>query len=208
MNEREEKIIQAAEEVIPELFEKSSEETILYCEKNSTEMVEGFLEAFRNVLEQAVDSLQESSDNKIGYLLFSCLHSSIFLRNYMVRIDLMGDDFYKKEALATSYWDAGNIYLLFEQDIESIRQKVGKKVPRIRAYEVDYIRYTYEWYYHRMAEEFIREMLGGMFGNTSKTNMRKEEEIKILFGEYMGTADFLYHIGKEELYEVFQDICR
>lgn len=209
MKERKDEIMKVVAELIPELFEESSAETVLFCEKKSSEIVDGFLEVFAKVLEQAVQKTKEDGGRKIQYLLFSYLHSSIFLKKYLIRIDLMGSEFYMEEPLATSYWDAGDIYSHFEKDITEMARKMAGRVPRLREYEVDYIRYAYAPYYHRMAEELIREMMRGILESSRKPyEDAGEESIKILFGEYMGEADILYNIGKENMNEIFQDLCR
>ena len=210
MSGRKEKIMEAAKEVFPEQFEKSSAETIRRCEEKSSEMAEGFLRAFEEAAEHAICRKEADSSSEVRYLLFSWLHSSIFLKRYLIRIDLMGQGFYNEPPLAVSYWDAGEIYFLFEKDIEEISGKVRKKVPRIRRYEEDYMRYAYAPYYHRMTKGFIREMLEEILADEQELggDGAGGKEVRILFGEYMGEADILFNIGKERIYEVFQDICR
>ncbi len=201
-------------EMLPGQFEKSSMETVLLSEKRSSGIAEGFLKALGKVMEQAVRRGGEKSSDRIQYLLFSCLHSSIFLKKYLIRIDLMGQGLYNDAPLAVSYWDAEGIYSLFEKDIEEIRRKVGEKIPRLRGYEVDDIRYAYAPYYHRMAGTFIRQMLEEMLedipecGQKVQRNAEREKQVRILFGEYMGEADTLFTVEKERFYEIFQYLCR
>lgn len=202
MMERNEKKAEILESILPEQFEKSSVETALYCEKNSSEIVAEFLNALKEAAEPVVRK-EKKEAYRIHYLLFSCLHSSIFLKKYLIRIDLMRESFYGDPPMATAYWDAGAIYRLFEEDIEQINQKVAKRLPRIREYEIDDMRYAYEPYYHRMAKKFICEMLEGIF----EKKETEEKNLKILFGEYMGEADLLFVAERERAYEIFQNLC-
>lgn len=164
------------------------------------------------VIEQGIrqiirDGGKESLE-QIRYLLFSCLHSSIFSKKYLVRMELAGEELYLKEPLTVVYWDAGDIYRLFERDIESIRRGMDFKIPRIRSYEVDEIRYAYAPYYHGMAKEFIREMMAGIVENINEpTNREEQEQIAILFGEYMGEADVLCRVERKQMNEIFQYLC-
>ena len=151
------------------------------------------------------------------YLIFSCLHSSIFLKNYLVQIELMGKEMYGEEILASGCWDAGELYYLFERDVEELKGQVRKRVPRIKEYETDYIRYAYAPFYHRMVKAFIKEMLGAALEGTENTagtehaedipalhgGIRESGQVKILFGEYMGEADLLFQEERERLYEIF-----
>lgn len=210
MRERRKEILKSAGNMFAQQFEKSCRETVLHCEERSSEMAGSFLEAFGRVVNQVVRKDVESSDDKVHYLLFSCLYSSIFLKKYYIQIDLMGQGFYNDEPLASSYWDAGDIYCLFERDIQELRRKVGNKVPRIREYETDYIRYAYAPYYHRMAKEFICEMLEELLKCWQEQikEVPEEKQVRILFGEYMGEADILFTVKRERLYEVFQNLCK
>lgn len=210
MSGRKDKIMETAKKVFPEQFEKSREETIRRCEENSSKIAEEFLVALKEAAKQAIRQRENSNGDDVLYILFSCLYSSIFLKKYLIRIDLMGKEFYNTPPLAVSYWDAGNIYCLFEKDIEEISGKVRKEVPRIRKYEEDYIRYAYAPYYSRIVKVFIREMLEEILTNSRRTPDRNdagEKEVKILFGEYMGEADILFSVGRENIYEIFQNIC-
>lgn len=210
MSGRREEIINTAGSMFSEQFEKSSRETVLHCEKQCSRIAEDFLKVLGEIMDQASCKEEESRNEEAQYLLFSCLHSSIFLKKYLIRIDLMGSGLYSDAPLAASYWDAGDIYGLFEKDIEEIRRKTGKRIPRLREYETDYIRYAYAPYYHRMAKAFIWEMIDGLLECSQVPERQTEEEkqVKILFGEYMGEADILFTAGREKFYEVFQDICR
>lgn len=208
MSDRKEKIIEVAEGLIPDIWQRSSMETGQFCEKRSRELAEGFLLVIEQGIRQIIRDGGKESLEQIRYLLFSCLHSSIFSKKYLVRMELAGEELYLIEPLTVVYWDAGDIYRLFERDIESIRRGMDFKIPRIRSYEVDEIRYAYAPYYHGMAKEFIREMMAGIVENINEpTNREEQEQIAILFGEYMGEADVLCRVERKQMNEIFQYLC-
>lgn len=184
----------AINQILPEQFIKSSQKIVTSCEENSKDMVHQFLKAFIRAKEQAIISQNNNQKGKLSYILFSNLYSSIFLKRYLIRIDLMDDGFYSDTALATSYWDAEGIYYLFEEDVKVISEKIGRYFPRIREYEVDYIRYAYMPYYHGMCKGFIQSMLTEALSEDEflPCKDRLENQVRILFGEYMGQADTLF----------------
>lgn len=204
MRERRETIMEVSERMFPEVFERSRAETVRWCEKERGRIAEGFLKA----LGELAGQILSGEEDDVRYLSFSCLHSSIFLKKYLVRMELMGQGLYSDPPLAEAYWDAGDIYGLFERDVEEIKEAARKSTPRIRGYETDYIRYGYAPYYHRMVKAFIREMLEGMLEDVHAPVENGEEQVKILFGEYMGEADILFTVERGVLCEIFQDICR
>lgn len=208
MSDRKEKIIEIAESLIPEIWQRSSRETGQFCEERSRELAESFLLTIEQGIRQVTHNAGMEGLRQVSYLLFSCLHSSIFLKKYLVRIAFTGQELYLKEPLAEVYWDAGDIYRLFEKDIESIQRGMTFQIPRIRSYEIDEIRYLYAPYYHGTAKEVIREMVAGIVGEPEKPPEGEEQgQIAILFGEYMGEAEILCRIERKRMNEIFQYLC-
>jgi hypothetical protein len=210
MKNRKNEILKVMGQLLPEQFAKSSEHILLFCEEHSGETVYAFLQAFREAVGQATIFQNRKEKGKVGYILFSHLYSSVFLKRYLIRIDLMDHGFYSDTVQSASYWDAGSIYHLFEKDVEAIKEELGRYIPRIREYEADYIRYAYAPYYHRLTKAFIQAMFEEVLSEEGflPEQARLEEHVQILFGEYMGQADVLFNLGEEEADEVFQDICR
>lgn len=197
--DRKEEFMTAMEYILPEQFSKSSRCITSHCEKHSKEIVHTFLEAFKEVVEQTTILQDEKKKGKVKYILFSHLYSSIFLQRYLIRIDFMDHAFYSDPSQTVSYWDARDIYQLFEGDVEAIREELGKNFLRIREYEADYIRYAYAPYYHGLTKAFLQAMLEEALpeSNFLPQQGRLESRTRILFGEYMGEADVLFHLGEE-----------
>lgn len=209
MKNRKSESMKAMAEIMPKQFLKSSEQIVLFCEENAREIVHRFLKEFSVALEQAASLQDKGEKGKVSYILFSPLYSSIFLKKYLIRMDIMDNRFYSDTAQSATYWDAGNIYYLFEKDVETIAGILGNHIPRICEYEIDYIRYAYAPYYHRLVKTFIQEILGEVLKEENLFSQRigLENEVKILFGEYMGEADVLFTLKEEGVDEIFQDIC-
>lgn len=196
MTGRKETIMELMEQIMPEQFIKSSKRTEQFCEEHSREMAVGFLEVFQDGMERTKRMQETGEKGKIQYLLFSHLYSSMFLHRYVIRMDVMDQEFYHDRNPVERYWDAGSIYRLFEEDVEGIRNQVGQHVPRIQAHETDMIRYAYAPYYHGLSKAFIQAMLEEILTEEAILPQmgRWEEQVRILFGEYMGQADTLFLI--------------
>lgn len=197
--DRKEEFMTAMEPILQEQFSKSSRCITSHCEKHSKKIVHTFLKAFKAVVEQTTILQDEKKKGKVKYILFSHLYSSMFLQHYLIRIDLMDPAFYNDSSHAVSYWDARYIYEFFEEDVEAIRKELGKIFPRIREYEADYIRYAYAPYYHRLTKAFLQAMFQEAVSESNFLPQRERLErcVMILFGEYMGEADVLFHLGEE-----------
>lgn len=202
---RKEELLSAINQLLPQQFVKSSKKIVTSCEENSKEMVHQFLKAFIRAKEQTIIFQDNNEKGKLSYILYSNLYSSIFLKRYLIRIDLMDSGFYSDTALATSYWDANDIYYLFEEDVKAISEKIGRYFLRVREYEIDYIRYACMPYYHGMCKEFVQSMLTEALCEEGflPCKDRRENQVRILFGEYMGQADVLFIVGEEGEHEIF-----
>lgn len=196
MTGRKETIMKLMEQIMPEQFKKSRKRTEQYCEEHSREMAVGFLKVFQDGIERTKRMQETGEKGKIQYILYSHLYSSMCLHRYVIRMDVMDLEFYHDRNPVEGYWDVGSIYRLFEEDVEEIRNQVGLQVPRIRAYETDMIRYAYAPYYHSLAKAFIQAMFEEILTEESMLPKmgRWEEQVRILFGEYMGQADTLFLI--------------
>lgn len=189
--ERQEKMMRAMEQILPAQFEKSCEKITENCETRSQEMVSEFLAAIKQVMDRAVVLQKFGEKGKIKYLMFSYLHSGMFLGRDFIRVDVMDQGFYNDQAESAAYLNLNGIYGCFEEDMTEIKKEMFELCPRIRKYEMDLIRYEYEIYYHQATEEFIRVMLMELGEETLLAGIEREDKVQILFGEYMDSADVL-----------------
>lgn len=181
---RSEMLINAVTPLFTPQFLKSSEETAAFCERNSRETVDLFWNALSKVRETAEEKITEGT--KPQYILFSHLYSSLFLKQYDIRLDIRDKGLYGTLPISAAYWNAGNLYRLFERDIDKFCWEVGWMVPRIRGYEMDLIRYAYAPFYNRMVKVFVQSMMEEVVAQEGFFS-----DLKILFGEYMGAADLI-----------------
>lgn len=196
---RKDELQKTINQLLPQQFLKSRSRIVTSCEENSRNMVHQFLKAFIRAKEQAIISQDNNKKGRLAYILFSNLYSSMFLKRYLIRIDLMDGGFYSDTSPSTSYWDAADIYYLFEEDVKAVSENIEKYFPRIREYEVDYIRYAYMPYYHRICKAFVQSILTEALSEEGflPCKDRLDSQVRILFGEYMGQADTLFILGEE-----------
>ncbi len=193
MRDRKEEIIRLAEPVFAEQFLKSAQATVRSCGQHRREVVGSFLGAFYEALDHAHRSQDRQEKGRIRYLHFSHLYSSLFLERYLIRIDVWDERFYNDPSGEETYWDAGPIYRLFEDDIREIRRQLEWSVPRIRGYETDELRYAYAPFYHGLMKAFLGSMVDVLIESPAlwKRGEAWADDARIAFGEYMGRADVL-----------------
>lgn len=189
--ERQEKMMEAMAQILPVQFDKSCEKITANCEAHSQEMVSELLTAIKQVMERTAALQKLGEKGKLRYLMFSYLHSGMFLGRDIIRVDAMDQGFYSDPAESAAYLNLNGIYGCFEEDITEIEKEMSKVFPRIQEYEVDLIRYEYEIYYHQTAREFLKVMLAELDEETLLAGIEREDKVQILFGEYMDSADVL-----------------
>lgn len=166
MRNRKEEIMKAAKPIFIEQFHKSSQKIILFCEQHSQEVVNSFLESFYEALDNASLLQNRKKKNKIKYIQLSHLYSSLFLKQYLLRIDVRDERFYGDISEAESYWNADCIYHLFEEDIQEVKKRIEWSIPRIKEYEIDTLRYTYVPFYHGLMKAFLKNMFEVLMENS------------------------------------------
>ncbi len=199
MRNREEEFMKIVDPVLSEHFQKSSQETIRFCEQHSREVAGSFLDAFYGVVNRAFLLQTRQEKGKIKYLQFSHLYSSLFLKKYLMRIDVWDERLYSDTSGEEVYWNVDCIYQLFEEDIRKIKKRIEWSIPRIREYETDYIRYAYASFYHGLMKALLKNMLEALLMDNPDFWEKEgawEDEVQILFGEYMGQADVLYTLSR------------
>lgn len=197
---REDKINRELESVLPDVFLQTCKKIEANQEEYSHEMNLEVIESIRAVIDQVCHLQKDRKKGKIKYILFSHLHSGLLLQQKQIRIDMMDERFYLDSAETAVYLDFSGVYQYFEEDIQRIKREVIKSVPRMREYEVDIIRYVYAGYYHRIAKQYLTNLLEGINLLTLCSDIKMESAVYVLFGEYMGEADELFVLkgGRQE----------
>lgn len=112
--DRKEAFMAAMEPILPEQFSKSSRCITSHCEKHSKEIVHTFLKAFNAVIERTTILQDEKKKGKVKYILFSHLYSSMYLQQYLIRIDAMDPAFYN-DPLMPCLIGMPDIYMSFSR---------------------------------------------------------------------------------------------
>lgn len=205
---REEKINKHLACLLPDIFLDTCETIERYHEKNSQVIIKELTDSLKAAAGLAFESQKDKGKGRIKYLLFSHLHSGLRLGWKRIRIDLLDRRFYLDRTGSASYLELSGIYRFFDEDIQRIKKELIRQVPRLYEYELDHIRYVYGGYYHRIAGQFLKDILEGESFEALFSGVEAESGVKLLFGEYMGPACLLGAMEGGKRDEVFPDICR
>jgi hypothetical protein len=80
--------------------------------------------------------------------------------------------------------------------MEDLKEKKIEYARVITLMDIERIKLMEAKKYHVLVEGFVKEMLPQILGVEEYTKMKKEQDISIMIGEYMGETDMLY--GKKE----------
>ncbi len=203
--DRKERLAECMKELLPLQFEMSGVAVTQYCSEHAWEVASEVLTGLSTAIEQAVRLQQEKKKGAVKYVIFSCLYSGMFLQRDRIRVDILDERFYGDEAEAAVYLDLNGIYQNFETDIKQLYTQAVKAIFQIQRYEMDYIRFEYMMYYHRMAKAFIKAVLEETEVSFLFADAVYCDEVNVLFGGYMDEADYLLTLrGNAD--EVLSDI--
>lgn len=173
------------------VFANSIKRIEAYCEKNSREVSQEFVEALTNLFDELAKKQPKKQKGKLNYLVFSPLQSGIQLGQKRIRLEAMDYRFSMDPMETAVHLDAEGIYHFFEEDIEQIKKEAIQVVPRIYEYELDLIRYEYAGYYHSVAKQWVKELLSELEPGVWLDKIETEPCVKLLFGGYQEAAELL-----------------
>lgn len=138
-----------------------------------------FLEKIELLLEKVIND-----NKKIRYILISPLNSSIITESYEVQIALYTNEFYFQKEEYIGYYKIPLIFDNIEEDMKELEKIVENNFTRIEKYEIKEIKYSYIKEHNVLIMLFINYFIKYL-EEVEILKEIKEEELDILYGEYM-----------------------
>ena len=146
-----------------------------------------------DMLIQDVEKKQiEKVQGKIKNLIFHRLLSSGYTESYEILVEMSNATLYLDEHVSCTYWKPEIIYQGVEEDMKKVRRLLNKKYIHIEEYELLRLKQNLlfdDWSLFCKALDKMAERLAEKMKNSP---LQLEEEIQILYGDYMDKLDVAY----------------
>lgn len=146
---------------------------------------------FTSLFMKTIHAQAEGKKEAIHYLAIQYLHSSLCIGTWGYRIETFDADLYLNEYETEEYYYPYFLYSFWEEDIEFLHNVLKKEYIRIQAYEIEEIKTNYILYYNGIFKNLLKELIPKIFKIPLWDEVKKESNVKIIFGEYMGTGELI-----------------
>lgn len=131
--------------------------------------------------------------------IFLFLYSNVLLNRHGYRVETLDGQFYLDDCEISGMWCPKLIFDYLEEDVQIIRRKIqGEYIP-LSKYDLLELRNSHLHSYYSCAFSYLKEFISGIALMKSFKDMEKEDNVKIIFGEYMDMYTCIGEInGKEQ----------
>lgn len=166
-----------------------------YQEKDKVD--QSFLKSFTNVFEKAIYLQKSKYKGPIGFIVISFLRTSIIENNFEYRIDLYDNSFYLDKVECSGYWNANFFFQYLNNDVEILQMIIREYIGKVKQYELEFFKKEYAASYNLLVNEYIIHNITSVIKTEEYKMIVKDQNIKILSGEYMDKLNLIYD-GEEE----------
>lgn len=153
------------------------------------------------VIDAFIRNLIEKQDTdeqgKIKYLTFHRLQSSGYTGSYEMSVGMSNAMLYLDEHASCTYWKPEIIYHGVEEDMEKVRQILKNKYTHIEEYELLRLKQNFlsdDW---NLFCEALGKLAEKLAEKMKDSPLQLEDEIQILYGDYMDRLDVAYTMQTE-----------
>ncbi|MBQ3544175.1 MAG: hypothetical protein IJA34_04220 [Lachnospiraceae bacterium] len=181
-----EEIKEILSEELNEMQNNASEKIYEEYKKNKEKYILDFLQAMDSLLKKCILLQEEQKLGAIKYIWINCMRASVETETYKYVLKGYDEKLYYDENEANEIYVSEYQKKLIKEDKLSLEKLVMKKVIRAKQYDVRDVQKWYEWntYIKTMPRE-IEDAVVRIKELESFQNTKKDEDIKIYFGEML-----------------------
>lgn len=168
---------------------RRKEEKIEYLNSHYDDLLDPLLNLIETLIQDVAEQQVAKEQGKIKYLVFCRLRSSEYTGSYEMLVAMSNDTLYFDDNMSCRYWMPQILYQNLEEDMKHVRKILNDKYPRIEEYEmlrVKQILLLDDW---NLFCENLGKLAEELAGKMINSPLRLEDEIQILYGDYMDRLD-------------------
>ena len=135
---------------------------------------------------------QMGKEKEVSYLQVCFLRTSLLTGEYFYRACFYGSLYYLDPEPVCIDVDTWFVYQFFQEDIEGCIQKLQGTYKHLYPNDIMRIKELYNFYYIGLMKMCVEAILPGLLETKVYKGLKKAENFRILFGEYMGKAEVIY----------------
>ncbi len=128
---------------------------------------------------------QERGRQPIRYIHFFYLRLSVLIQQYDIQVSMFSERSYMDDVETMTLWNPAFIMRYYEEDMEAVGREAGRQVIRFGYPQLMELRERCFAVYAMLTGQYLMGVAGDIAGLPSFHQMKKAEDIQIVFGGYM-----------------------
>ena len=169
----------------------------MYLENKET-FTKPFLKTMDCMFQDIIRLQECGKKGKVAYISFSMLYSNLLLDKNSLRIDIYDSNYVCDDVEVVGEWTPEHIFDRCKDDMDKAMRILSSDYIRVEPYEHRMLYQSYVADYYLLAVVILRDMLPMIKELKTYQHMQKEEEVVVIYGEYMDKGEKIYSIVNEE----------
>lgn len=185
MVDRREDIIVFCQEFLEKELIKTKIEVLENCESNADQIFESLKDSFNRVFIKA-------KNKKVKFIVVNFLYSSLMTDSREFLIAVYNELFYLDLGAVSEKVKFQFLDFYFSRDVENLTNIAEKKFLRLTEYEKAAVKIECGLQYLKILSSCLQKLSLKITQLETFKRMEKEEDFKIILGEYMGQGEVIY----------------
>ncbi len=154
---------------------------------NREQWEEGLIRSFEKLF-------QARREKEVTYLQICFLRTSLLTEQFFYRAYLYDHLYYLDQESVWVDVDTKFLYQFFQEDIQKSKLKLQRTYKHLYPNDIMRIKELYNFYYIGLMKICVESILPDILQTKMYEELKKTENFRILFGEYMGKAKVIYEL--------------
>lgn len=141
---------------------------------------------------------QEGGRQPVRYIHFFYLRLSVLIQRYDIQVSMFSEQSYMDDVETMTLWNPAFIMGYYEEDMEAVRQEAGKQIIHFDYPQLMELRERCFAIYAMLTGQYLMSVAGDIVGLSSFHQMKKTEDIQIVFGGYMDKGIQIWTLSAQE----------
>lgn len=179
-------------------FHEESTKIYEEFENNKKSIIQELILKFKEVCKKAINMQEKDLKGEIKYIYMSYLRISLMQSSGIYRIDLYDDKWFLDKEECCVNMDLSFIYEPLFKHMKELLEKRKEYGRTITEMDIEKIKLKEGDKYHRLGIKILESIVNDFVACDEYKEMKKNDEISILAGEYHDEAILIYENLKEK----------
>ncbi len=141
---------------------------------------------------------QKADKQPVRYIHFFYLRLSVLIQQYDIQVNVFSERSYMDDVETMTLWKPRFIMKYYEEDMEAVRQEAGKQIIRFGYPQLMELRERSFAIYAMLTGQYLMSVAGDIAGLDSFRQMKKKDDIQIVYGGYMDKGIQIWPLAARE----------